>query len=111
MKYDNKSNYRYRFACGLRRSGTSGFGAILGALENCTRFENMSDALPGEGQFLQNVYLAGRNLGGPGRIGFNPRAHQTKTSSLLRPENVAGLRASASRKSTGAAQPPVSSTL
>lgn len=92
MKCDNKRNYRYRFVCGLRRSGTSGFGVILGALENCTGFENMPDALPGEGQFLQNVYLAGRKLGGPGRIGFHPRAHQTKTSRLLRPENVARLR-------------------
>jgi hypothetical protein len=94
MKDDNKSNYRYVFVCGLHRSGTTVLGRNIGRLENCTGFESMPDALPGEGQFLQNVYLPGRKLGGPGRIGFHPRAHQTETSSLLRPENVARLRAS-----------------
>jgi hypothetical protein len=94
MKYDNKSDYRYRRVYGLCRSGTSGLGAILGALENCTGFENTPDALAGEGQFLQNVYLAGQTLGGPSRIGFHLRAQQAETSRLLEPENIARLRAS-----------------
>ena len=94
MKSDNKSNHRYVFVCGLHRSGTTVLGRNIGRLENCTGFENMPNALPGEGQFLQNVYLPGRKLGGPGRLGFHSRAHQTETSSLLTPENIARLRAS-----------------
>jgi hypothetical protein len=94
MKSDNKSNHRYVFVCGLHRSGTTVLGRNIGRLENCTGFENLPNALPGEGQFLQNVYLPGRKLGGPGRIGFHSRAHQTETSSLLTPENIARLGAS-----------------
>ena len=33
-------------------------------------------------------------MAGPGRYGFDPRAHLTETSDLLTPENVAKLRAS-----------------
>ena len=94
MKDDNKGNYRYVFVCGLHRSGTSILGRNIGRLENCTGFENMPDSLPGEGQFLQDVYLPGKKLGGPGRIGFHRHAYQTETSSLLTPENVARLRGS-----------------
>jgi hypothetical protein len=47
-----------------------------------------------EGQFLQDVYLIGKIYGGPGRFGFDPRAHLTQTSALLTPENALKLRQS-----------------
>ena len=94
MQNDETVNHKYVFVCGLHRSGTSILGRNIGRLENCTGFDNMPDSLPGEGQFLQDVYPTGRKLGGPGRIGFDARARQTETSTLLRPEKVARLRAS-----------------
>jgi len=94
IQHDDNSGYKYVFVCGLHRSGTSVLGRNIGRLENCTGFENMPDSLPGEGQFLQDVYLPGKKLGGPGRIGFHRRAYQAETSGLLTGENVARLRAS-----------------
>ena len=42
---------------------------------------------------MQNVYPTAHELGGPGRFGFDTRAHRTESSTLLTPENVSKLRA------------------
>ena len=94
MHNADEGNYKYVFVCGLHRSGTSVLGRNIAKLENCTGFENMPASFPKEGQFLQDIYPAGSKLGGPGRIGFDRRAHQTEASSLLTRENVARLRGS-----------------
>jgi sulfotransferase family protein len=87
------SNHKYVFVCGLPRSGTSVLGRNIGRLESCTGFKN-TGVLDDEGQFLQDVYPTEYEFGGPGRFGFDPRAHRTETSSLLTAQNVARLRAS-----------------
>jgi sulfotransferase family protein len=93
MQDENKDNCKYVFVCGLQRSGTSVLARNIGRLENCTSFKN-TGVLRDEGQYLQDVYPADGEYGGPGRFGFDPRAHLTESSELLTPENVAKLRSS-----------------
>lgn len=83
----DKNGCKYIFVCGLHRSGTSLLARNIGRLENCTGFES-------EGQNLQDIYPLESEYGGPGRFGFNRRAHLTETSGLLTSENVARLRSS-----------------
>ena len=94
MSGDDKSNYKYVFVCGLHRSGTSVLGHNIAGLENCTGFKNTPVSVPDEGQNLQDVYPFEAEYGGPGRFGFDPRAHLTERSDLFTPKNVARLRAS-----------------
>lgn len=61
--------------------------------EDCTGFKN-TGATEDEGQFLQDIYPVAASLGGPGRFGFDARAHRTEKSHLLTPENVRKLRES-----------------
>jgi hypothetical protein len=68
-------------------------GRNIARMENCTGFQDTGE-IEDEGRFLQDVYLTEGDFGGPGRFGFDPRAHLTETSPLLTPENVAKLRAS-----------------
>jgi sulfotransferase family protein len=84
---------KYVFVCGLPRSGTSVIGRNIARLENCTGLHD-TGVLDDEGGFLQNVYPTEDTYGGPGRFGFDPRAHLTETSALLTPDNVAKLRES-----------------
>ena len=81
------------FVCGLHRSGTSVLGRNIARFENCTGFRD-TGATEDEGQFLQDVYPVAFTLGGPGRFGFDPRAHRTEASALLTPQNVARLKSS-----------------
>jgi hypothetical protein len=87
------SNSKYVFVCGLPRSGTSILGRNIARMENCTGFRN-TGVLEDEGRFLQNVYPTEGDCGGPGRFGFDLRAHLTETSPLLTPQNILKLRAS-----------------
>jgi hypothetical protein len=89
----DKLNRKYVFVCGLHRSGTSLLGRNIARLEDCTGFKN-TGVLMDEGQHLQDVYPTDPELGGTGRLGFDPRAHMTEASSLLTPANVARLQAS-----------------
>jgi hypothetical protein len=84
--------YKYVFICGLNRSGTTLLDRDIGKLENCTSFKNIAKMQVVEGWKLQDVYPLEFELGGPGRYGFDPRAHLTESSGLLTPENVARLR-------------------
>jgi hypothetical protein len=93
METDQKHNRKYVFVCGLPRSGTSLLGRNIARMENCTGLKD-TGVLEDEGRFLQDVYPTEDDCGGPGRFGFDPRAHLTETSALLTPANVAKLRAS-----------------
>ena len=88
----DKSNHKYVFVGGLPRSGTSILGRNIARMENCTGLHD-TGVLEDEGRFLQNVYPTEDVCGGPGRFGFDPRAHLTETSALLTAENAAKLRA------------------
>jgi hypothetical protein len=92
MEYGNDDIYKYVFVCGLNRSGTTLLGSNIEKLENCTGFKDIPKIDVKEGWKLQDVYPLEFELGGPGRYGFNPRAHLTESSGLLTPENVARLR-------------------
>ena len=82
----------YVFVCGLPRSGTSVLGRNIARMENCTGFRD-TGVFEDEGRFLQDVCPTEDMCGGPGRFGFDPRAHLTETSPLLCQENVDRLRA------------------
>ncbi len=94
MEHEYYSSYKYVFVCGLHRSGTSVLAHNIANLENCTGFKNAPPCIPDEGQNLQDVYPFESEFGGPGKFGFDPRAHLTETSELLTPDNVASLHAS-----------------
>jgi Sulfotransferase family len=90
---DPKPDRKYVFICGMPRSGTSMLGRNVGRLADCTDLKN-TGTIEDEGQNVQNVYPTAHELGGPGRFGFDARAHRTESSTLLTPENVAQLKAS-----------------
>jgi hypothetical protein len=93
MPDDTKLDRKYVFICGMPRSGTSMLGRNVGRLANCTDLKN-TGTIEDEGQNVQNVYPTAGKLGGPGRFGFDARAHRTENSTLLTPENVSKLKAS-----------------
>jgi hypothetical protein len=89
---DDRPRIKYVFVCGLPRSGTSILGRNVARMGDCSGFQN-TGVLEDEGRFLQDVYPSEDVCGGPGRFGFDPRAHLTENSDLLTPENVTRLRA------------------
>jgi hypothetical protein len=93
MVDDPEFDRRYVFICGMPRSGTSMLGRNVGRLADCTDLKN-TGTFEDEGQNVQNVYPTAHELGGPGRFGFDTRAHRTESSTLLTPENVSKLKAS-----------------
>ncbi len=93
MQDENKGNCKYVFVCGLPRSGTSILGRNIARMDNCTGLHD-TGVWEDEGRFLQNVYPTEGDCGGPGRFGFDPRAHLTETSPLLTRENAVKLRQS-----------------
>lgn len=66
---------------GLHRSGTTLFGRCLAAHPDATGFED-TGVIEDEGQFLQPVYPPAREFGGPGRFGWDERAHLDGESEL-----------------------------
>jgi hypothetical protein len=84
-------DHKYVFVCGLPRSGTSILGRNIARMQNCTGFRD-TGVIEDEGRFLQDVYPTEDECGGPGRFGFDPRAHLTERSALLTAENAARLR-------------------
>jgi len=93
VKKADLRDFKYVFVCGLPRSGTSILGRNIARMENCTGLQN-TGVMEDEGRFLQDVYPTEGECGGPGRFGFDPRAHLTETSPLLTPENTLKLRRS-----------------
>jgi len=93
MQDQTEFDHGYVFICGMPRSGTTILGRNVGRLVDCTDLKNTGTRAD-EGQNVQNVYPTAHELGGPGRFGFDTRAHRTESSTLLTPENVSKLRAS-----------------
>jgi hypothetical protein len=76
--------HRLVFVCGLHRSGTTLLARILGEHPEISGFAD-TGAPEDEGQHLQQVYPPAKVYGGPGRFGFDERAHLTEASPLVGP--------------------------
>jgi hypothetical protein len=75
---------RLVFIAGLHRSGTDMLTTSLATHPEVSGFSG-TGAPHDEGQHLQDVYPTARVHGGPGRFAFDPAAHLTETSDLVRP--------------------------
>ena len=75
-------DHRYVFIGGMPRSGTSAVYRLLGSHQEISLLTN-TRVIEDEGQWLQNVYPTGPELGAPGRLGLNPLAHLTESSPSL----------------------------
>ena len=82
MNGSDSREVKYVFVCGLPRSGTSVLGRNIARMENCTGLRD-TGVIEDEGRFLQDVYPTEGECGGPGRFGFDPRAHLTETSRVV----------------------------
>jgi Sulfotransferase family len=78
------------FIGGLHRSGTTLVARHLAAHPDASGFAD-TGANEDEGQYLQSVYPAEGEYGGPGRFGFVSDAHMTETSPLVTEGNRARL--------------------
>ena len=74
--------HRLVFVCGLHRSGTTLLARILGGHPEVSGFAD-TGVPEDEGQHLQRVYPPAKVFGGPGRFGFDERAHLTEASPLV----------------------------
>lgn len=88
--------HRFVFVCGLHRSGTSLLFQALRAHPEVSGFAG-TGAPEDEGQHLQDLYPPASAFGGPGRFGFDPRAHLTEASPLVSETGRAALFAAWSR--------------
>ncbi|HEX2081304.1 MAG TPA: sulfotransferase [Longimicrobium sp.] len=82
--------HRFLFICGVHRSGTSIVHRVLRDHPEVSGFTG-TGAPEDEGQHLQSVFLPAKRYGGPGRFGFDPRAHLTEDSPLATPAAAARL--------------------
>ena len=74
------------FICGLHRSGTS-----VAWPERCQTGKLhgfQAGVIEDEAQYLQDVYRTGQAYGGPGKFGFDPRAHLTDFTPANRRERA-----------------------
>lgn len=78
----NIAEHRFVFIGGMPRSGTSAIYQLLGSHPQISRLTN-TGVPEDEGQYLQTVYPRGRDLGGPGRFGLDPRSRMTENSPLV----------------------------
>lgn len=82
---------QYLFLAGLHRSGTSLLHSLLREHPAISGFHD-TGVPEDEGQFLQTVYAPARDFGGPGKFGFDPRAHMDEAHPLANPANAEKLR-------------------
>jgi len=80
------TDQRLVFVGGLHRSGTTPLARCLAAHPQVSGFHG-TGVEEDEGQHLQTVYPPARAYGGPGRFGFDPRAHLTERSALATEES------------------------
>jgi hypothetical protein len=80
------------FVAGLHRSGTSLLTRALASHPEASTFTGTGFP-EDEGQFLQRAYPVAKVYGGPGRFGFDPRAHLTESAVLAKAETGTRLRA------------------
>ena len=75
------------FIVGLHRSGASLLHRIVRAHPEISGFKNVG-VPQDEGQHLQTVFPTGKVFGGPGRFGFDPRAHMDEHHPLAGRSNA-----------------------
>ncbi len=75
--------HKFAFVGGLHRSGTTPLTRWLGDHPDASAFRD-TGAPEDEGQHLQDVFLPAGGHGGAGRFAFDPAAHLTESSDLLR---------------------------
>ena len=78
--------HRLVFVGGVHRSGTSALYRVLGTHAEISCLSN-TGVPEEEGQHLQSVYPAARELGGAGRFGFRAQARMLEDSPLVTDEN------------------------
>jgi len=77
---------KFIFIGGLHRSGTSPLFRILREHPEISGFHE-TGVPEDEGQHLQTIFPPAKTYGGPGRFGFNKKAHLTEKSNLVTVEN------------------------
>jgi hypothetical protein len=78
--------HKFIFIVGLHRSGTTVLADILSDHSDVSSFRETGFPKD-EGQFLQTVFPPAAEFGGPGKFGFDVRAHLTEESPLCTVEN------------------------
>src|SRR5438445_5092577 len=78
--------HTFIFIGGLHRSGTSVLHRCLREHSAVSGFSD-TNFPEDEGQFLQSVYYRAGRHGGPGKFGFDPRAHLTEKTRLVSEAN------------------------
>jgi hypothetical protein len=73
------------FIGGLHRSGTTLLADLIASSDRVTALDNAGQH-KNEGQFLQDVYPLGRDLGGVTRWALDPRAHMTEADAESVPD-------------------------
>ena len=86
----NSTEKRNVFIIGLHRSGTTLLSDMISKFRGVSFFHDTGFP-QNEGQFLQTVYPIGSTHGGPGKFGFNNKAHMDEKSQLLTNENIVKL--------------------
>ena len=80
-------DHRMVFVGGLHRSGTTLLARLVGGHPLVSGFSG-TGVPEDEGQHLQRVYPSAQAYGGPGRFGFDERAHLTEHSPLAGPTSA-----------------------
>lgn len=76
---------RFIFVGGLHRSGTTFLAKLIGASSQASGLENTGVRMD-EGQFLQDVFLTGAQMGGVARWAYDPRSHLTEVEAKNLPD-------------------------
>jgi hypothetical protein len=82
--------HKFAFVGGLHRSGTTPLARWLGDHPEVSAFRD-TGAPEDEGQHLQDVFKPAGGHGGAGQFAFDPAAHLTEASDLLRDDTRARL--------------------
>ncbi len=81
------SHREFVFVGGLHRSGTTLLASAIGSSPSFSGLVNTGVRMD-EGQFLQDIYPTGAEMGGVTRWAFDPRAHMTETDPQATPQTA-----------------------